>query len=88
MNDKRISAAEFDRRFEEGEDLSEFLDPSSDRRPNLETKRVNVDFPLWMVRALDRHASRLGVTRQSVIKMWLADRLKRERRDPPGTGDG
>lgn len=88
MNDKRITAAEFDRRFEEGEDLSEFLDLSSDRRPNLETKRVNVDFPFWMVRALDRHASRLGVTRQSVIKMWLADRLENERQGTPTSDDG
>jgi len=88
MSDRRISAAEFDRRFEEGEDLSEFLDPSSDRRPNLETKRVNVDFPLWMVRALDRHAGRMGVTRQSVIKMWLADRLDEERKSPSSSGDG
>lgn len=88
MSEKRISAAEFDRRFEEGEDLSEFLDLSTARRPNLETKRVNVDFQLWMVRALDRHASQLGVTRQSVIKMWLADRLESEKRGTSSSDDG
>ena len=83
MSDKSISAAEFDRRFEEGEDMSAFLDLSEDRRPNLETRRVNVDFPEWMIRALDRHSARLGVTRQSVIKMWVTGRLDEERETTP-----
>lgn len=58
-----------------GEDLSEYLDWSKARRPNFEAKRVNVDFPLWVVSGLDREAQRLGVTRQSLIKMWIAEKL-------------
>ncbi|MCI0518984.1 MAG: BrnA antitoxin family protein [Chloroflexi bacterium] len=52
------------------------LDLSRARRPGVETKRINVDFPAWMVASLDREARRLGVTRQSIIKMWLAERLQ------------
>jgi hypothetical protein len=70
-------AKDFDRRFDEGEDVTGDLDLAERRRPGLEPKRVNVDFPGWMVEALDREARRLGVTRQSVIKMWLAERLER-----------
>ena len=65
----------FDERFEAGDDVSEHVDVTKARRPNLAQRRVNVDFPAWMVDSLDREASRLGVTRQSVIKMWLAERL-------------
>jgi hypothetical protein len=72
---KTIKASEFDRRFDDGEDVSEFVDWESARRPNLESKRVNVDFPAWVVNGLDREAKRLGVTRQSLIKMWIAERL-------------
>jgi hypothetical protein len=72
---KTIKASEFDRRFDDGEDVSGFIDLSSARRPNLESKRVNVDFPTWVVTGLDREAKRLGVTRQSLIKMWIAERL-------------
>ena len=70
-----MKATEFDRRFDEGEDVSTELDWSAARRPNVETKRVNVDFPVWVVEGLDRQASRLGVTRQSLIKMWIAEKL-------------
>ncbi len=73
---KAIKTVEFDRRFDEGEDVGGHLDWSTAHRPNLESKRVNVDFPSWMVSGLDREAKRLGVTRQSLIKMWIADRLK------------
>lgn len=73
---KTISAAEFDRRFDDGEDVTEYLDLSSARRPGLEAKRVNVDFPAWVVDGLDREARRLGVTRQSLIKMWIAEKLQ------------
>lgn len=73
-----ISATELDRRFDNGEDVSEFFDWSTARRPNLEAKRVNVDFPAWMVRDLDREAKRLGVTRQALIKMWVAQRLEKQ----------
>lgn len=71
-----ISAEEFDRRFDDGEDISDFLDWSSIRRPGLEPKRVNVDFPTWMVERLDHEARKRGVTRQALIKHWLADRLE------------
>ena len=72
-----MKAEEFDKLFDDGEDITHLLDLSSTRRPNLEQKRVNVDFPIWMVNQLDREAKRVGVTRQSIIKMWLAERLER-----------
>ena len=71
-----MKAEEFDRLFDDGEDIAHLLDLSSARRPNLEQKRVNVDFPIWMVNQLDREAKHVGVTRQSIIKMWLAERLE------------
>lgn len=71
-----ITAEQFDEKFDNGEDISAYVDWSKARRPNLEARRVNVDFPAWMVERLDREAGRLGVTRQSVIKMWIAERLK------------
>jgi hypothetical protein len=67
----------FDEQFEAGGDITEALDLSRARRPDEELRRVNVDFPAWMVQALDREARRLGVTRQSVIKVWLAERCER-----------
>jgi hypothetical protein len=73
---KTITAEELDEKFDNGEDVSEYFDLTKARRPNLEARRVNVDFPAWMVERLDREARRLGVTRQSVIKMWIAERLK------------
>jgi len=74
-----MNSSEFDRRFEDGESVIDALDLSAARRPRLDQKRVNVDFPLWMVEQLDLEASRLGVTRQSIIKVWLAERLERRR---------
>lgn len=78
-----ISVEELDRRFDEGEDVSRFLDWSTARRPGLEQRRVNVDLPLWMIESLDGEARRVGVTRQSIVKVWLAERLKAE-----GGGNG
>jgi len=75
MNGKKIDAAELDRRFDAGENVDEFFDWSTARRPGRTVKRVNVDFPAAMVEQLDREAARRGVTRQALIKMWLADRL-------------
>jgi hypothetical protein len=75
-----ITAEEFDRKFDDGEDVTAYLDLSSARRPNLEMRRVNVDFPAWVVHRLDREAQRLGVTRQALIKMWIAERLEATRR--------
>lgn len=66
----------FDAKFEKSEDITDVLDVSRARRPLQEQRRVNVDFPTWMIDSLDREAGRLGVTRQSVIKVWLAERLE------------
>lgn len=72
-----MKAKDFDKKFDEGsEDIIDDLDLSNIKRPNQEQKRVNVDFPVWMIEALDREASRIGVTRQSIIKVWLAERLE------------
>ncbi len=71
-----MKAEEFDAKFDNGEDITEFLDLSKARRPGHEQKRVNVDFPIWMIEALDHEAGRLGVTRQSIIKVWIAERLE------------
>ncbi len=73
-----MKASDFDQKFDRGEDVTADLDLPKARRPGLEQRRVNVDFPLWMVESLDREAERLGVTRQSIIKIWIADRLKRK----------
>lgn len=70
-----MKAEEFDKLFDDDEDITHLLDLSSARRPNLEQKRINVDLPIWMVNQLDREAKRVGVTRQSIIKMWMAQRL-------------
>jgi len=72
-----MKASELDEKFDEGQDISEFLDLSQARRPGQEQKRVNVDFPIWMIHRLDKEAKRLGVPRQSIIKIWIAERLQR-----------
>lgn len=73
---KTISVEEFERKFDDGEDISEYVDWSSVHRPGLVAKRVNVDMPQHMVAMLDIQAKKRGVTRQALIKMWLADRLE------------
>ncbi len=72
-----MKAKAFDKKFDEGEEIVGDLDLSKAKRPNQEQKRVNVDFPVWMVESLDREARHLGVTRQSIIKVWIAERLER-----------
>ena len=71
-----MKANKFDSEFETGKDITESLDLSKIKRPNQSQRRVNVDFPTWMIESLDKEASRLGVTRQSIIKVWLAERLE------------
>jgi len=71
-----MKAREFDKRFDRGEDVSKFLNLTRARRPGREQRRVNVDFPEWMIRGLDKESDRLGVTRQSIIKVWISERLK------------
>lgn len=73
-----ITAEELDRRFDDGEDISAHLDWGKSTRPGLEQRRVNVDLPNWMITSLDREAKRVGVTRQSIVKVWLAERIKAE----------
>ena len=70
-----ITVEEFYRKFDDCEDIKEYLDTSTFRQPNLETRRFNVDFPAWVVVGLDRQAKRLGVTRQALIKMWIAEKV-------------
>ncbi len=71
-----MKAKDFDKNFDEGKSVVKHLDLSKARRPKQEQKRVNVDFPLWMIHSLDKEAKRLGVPRQSIIKIWLAERLQ------------
>lgn len=71
-----MKAKDLDKIFDEGEvDITDYLDLSQAFRPGHEQKRVNVDFPVWMIDRLDRESSRLGVPRQSLIKVWIAERL-------------
>ena len=71
-----MKAKKFEQQFDEDVDITVSLDLSKAKRVLQEQKRVNVDFPTWMIDSLDREASKLGVTRQSVIKIWLAERLE------------
>jgi hypothetical protein len=71
-----MKAKKFDSDFDSGKDVSAVLDIAKARRPLQKQRRVNVDFPDWMIESLDKEASRLGVTRQSIIKIWLAERLE------------
>ena len=73
-----MKARDFDRKFDRGEDVTDHLDIARARRPDEQQRRVNVDFPIWMIALLDREAKRLGVTRQSIIKLWIAERLERK----------
>jgi hypothetical protein len=72
-----MKASELDKKFDEGEDITKYLDVSRARRPGQDQKRVNVDFPTWMIRLLDKEARRLGVPRQAVIKVWIGERLEK-----------
>ncbi len=71
-----MKAKTFDRKFDEGKDVTDALDLSKAERPMQAQRRVNVDFPTWMIERLDKEAKRLGVTRQSIIKIWLSERLE------------
>lgn len=70
-----MKASEFESRFDADEDVAELVDWSKARRPNVESRRVNIDFPAWVVQGLDQEARRLGVTRQALVKLWIAERL-------------
>jgi hypothetical protein len=77
VRQKLTKAKEFDKKFDEEEDISKYLDLSHASRPGRDQKRVNVDLPKWMIESLDKEARRLGVTRQSIIKVWIAERLQK-----------
>jgi hypothetical protein len=83
-----MKARDFEKKFDQGKvDIIDDLDLSTARRVNLEQKRINVDFPSWVVESLDREAARVGVTRQSIIKVWLVERLQAEAANKPLNGD-
>ena len=73
-----MKTSKFDQKFDSGGSVIDELDIANARRPGLAARRVNVDFPDWMVRSIDQHARRFGITRQSLIKIWLAERLKQD----------
>ena len=73
-----MKTEEFDKKFDDGDDITGHLNLKATRRPGRDARRVNVDFPAWMVESLDREAARLGVTRQSIIKVWIAERLEQQ----------
>jgi len=78
MKKKSITASEFDKKFDSGEDVTTYLDLKNASQPGLEPKRVSVDFPSWMVDQLDKISNHLGVTRQSIIKIFISERLEEE----------
>ncbi len=88
-NMKKITAKEFDMKFDKGEDISQYLDfskavrVSEFEKENIKTKKVNVDFPENILKLLDYEAKKIGVTRQSIIKIWIAERLKEELKNSP-----
>ena len=79
-----MKAKDFDKKFDQNqEDIVDDLDLATLRKPNQEQRRINVDFPAWVIESLDREAARIGVTRQSIIKVWLVERLKAEAASNP-----
>ena len=72
-----MKARAFDDKFDKGQSVLRHLDLSRAVRPGSQQRRVNVDFPVWMIESLDKEAKRLGVTRQSIIKVWIAERLQK-----------
>lgn len=75
--DQSIKTEELDTKFEEGQSISEHLDISSLKKSALKLKRVNVDFPIWMIASLDKESGRLGISRQALIKLWISQRLEK-----------
>ena len=72
-----MKAKDFDKKFKSGEDIIKYLDLSKAKRPEQEQRRVNVDFPVWMIQSLDKEAKRLGVPRQSLIKVLVAEHIQK-----------
>lgn len=74
-----MKAKDFDKKFDDGEDILKYLELAKARRVEQEQKRVNVDFPIWMIHSLDKEAKRLGIPRQSLIKMLIAKHIEQQR---------
>ena len=68
-----MKATKFDEKFDNNESVIDYLDLKNIRKPNLELKRINIDIPVWIVESLDKEAKRIGISRQAIIKMWLAE---------------
>ena len=81
---KRITASEFNKKFDDDEEVLQYCDLSTIRHPSLERKRVNISFSVRMIQSLDREAQRLGVSRHSLIKLWISERLEAHKRQRPG----
>ena len=77
-NQSTMTAQQFERRFDEGEDITPYVDKSSIRRPGLEVRRVNIDFPEWIIQKLDFQSKLIGVSRQALIKLWVSERVQQE----------
>ncbi len=85
MRLKYMKAKDFDKKFDDGQSITKYLDVTKVRKPKQEQKRVNVDFPVWMIHSLDKEAKRLGVPRQAIIKVWVAERLEKQESLSQGT---
>ena len=72
---KSIKAVELDKKFDDNEDVLKYFDTSKVTKPNETLKRINVDFPLWMLEGLDKKARHIGVNRQAILKIWVAEKL-------------
>jgi hypothetical protein len=77
-NHSTMTAQEFEKQFDDGEDITPHIDPSSIHRPGLQARRVNVDFPEWIIEKLDMQSRLIGVSRQSLIKLWVSERIQQE----------
>lgn len=77
-NQSTMTAQEFEQRFDDGEDITPYIDSSSIRRPGLEVRRVNIDFPEWIIQKLDFQSKLIGVSRQALIKLWVSERVQQE----------
>ena len=76
MKKQSIKAKIFDQKFDKGEDISKYLDISKANRPELRNEKINISFPSWMMKSVDKEAKKLGVTREFVIKQWISDKIK------------
>ncbi len=71
-----MKASKFDAKFDRGENILDALDLSKAKRPMQQQALVSLDIPTWMLDSLDKEAARIGISRQSIIKVWLAERLE------------